>query len=516
MGEKIRVIIKTDVLALLSVLFLLLYSPATSPLCDAFGADSAFFYTVGKGMTDGLLPYRDFFDMKGPYLFFIEYFGQLICRGRTGAFIMQTLSLYASLWIAGTICRAGQKDSWGQLFMELLCLLPVLYIASFTFQGGNLTEELSMPLLMLSLFFALRHLRSGKRKHSVWLGFFYGFVFGVLILLRITNAALIGAILLTISVELLAAKEFKNFFANGGTFIAGCITAFIPPCVFFAAHGLLGEMLYQVFVFGVCYSSESSFWEKLLTVLMENWPMVLITALPVIVMLFFPSKERKDWVFAVSSFILTLVAVAMGNGYLHYFALGLPNIVLGIVLLRKHWKRPDFGALRKWSCRILVTIAAAALLYVQFPNFSEYTANGIKMLLGHSSYAEMKQEILTVRGIIPEEDRNNIYVYGMPTTCSNWYAMADLYPPNRYCDWQEHYIQLVPEIGDELALWLTSEDARWLVTPRDYDIRPQQIREVIETHYHVYAQTENYTLLVRTAASSGDPLILAPDRSGNA
>ena len=56
-----------------SFVFLAVFSFYTSPFsnCDN-GYDSAFFSLVGHGMTKGYLPYRDFFDMKGPFLFFIE------------------------------------------------------------------------------------------------------------------------------------------------------------------------------------------------------------------------------------------------------------------------------------------------------------------------------------------------------------------------------------------------------------------------------------------------------------
>ncbi|MBQ1738745.1 MAG: hypothetical protein II108_00735, partial [Clostridiales bacterium] len=79
---------------LIATAFAAIYSTSTTPLMkDNWGCDSAFFILVGQGMTKGLLPYRDFFDMKGPFLFFLEYIGQMISYGRTGAFIIQCINL---------------------------------------------------------------------------------------------------------------------------------------------------------------------------------------------------------------------------------------------------------------------------------------------------------------------------------------------------------------------------------------------------------------------------------------
>ena len=45
-----------------SVLFLLFYSTATSPLTSYYGEDSAFYAMVGAAMKHGMLPYRDFYE----------------------------------------------------------------------------------------------------------------------------------------------------------------------------------------------------------------------------------------------------------------------------------------------------------------------------------------------------------------------------------------------------------------------------------------------------------------------
>ncbi len=96
--------------------FLTMYSYYTTPFsqCDN-GYDSAFFLLVGQGMTKGLLPYRDFFDMKGPYLFFIEYLGQLVSYGRLGIFLVQWANLLIVCLIA---CKLFGR-SWKKRFRKI-------------------------------------------------------------------------------------------------------------------------------------------------------------------------------------------------------------------------------------------------------------------------------------------------------------------------------------------------------------------------------------------------------------
>ena len=172
---------------------------------DNWGCDSAFFILVGQGMTKGLLPYRDFFDMKGPFLFFLEFIGQMISYGRTGAFIIQCINLSVCLYIIG---KTSDMFSYRLIWLHrLVAFLPVLTVAVMTFEGGNLTEEFCLPVILLSLYFCLRYFKeteiTHEYKHPVMYSLFYGAAVGYICFIRITNAATIGAVLVTVFLLLL-------------------------------------------------------------------------------------------------------------------------------------------------------------------------------------------------------------------------------------------------------------------------------------------------------------------------
>ena len=77
------------VTAVISVLFLLFAYESTSPLYPYIhGLDSSFFMMTGRMVADGKVPYLDFFDMKGPMIFFIEGLGQRLIDGKTGIFLV--------------------------------------------------------------------------------------------------------------------------------------------------------------------------------------------------------------------------------------------------------------------------------------------------------------------------------------------------------------------------------------------------------------------------------------------
>ncbi|MBO4939051.1 MAG: hypothetical protein J6C98_08670 [Oscillospiraceae bacterium] len=488
LDNKRGLLLRLPVLAAVAAVFLLFFSVSTSPLTNEYGGDSAFFMLVGQGMTKGMLPYRDFFDMKGPYLFLVEYIGQLICYGRTGAFLMQWVHLTACLWIADGIFAMTLGRRRASFLWELALMIPWLAVAAVTFEGGNLTEEYSLPWLMLAVYFALRYLRaseaSGDWKHQPWIGFYYGFVFGYLALIRVTNAALIGAVILTISAGLLVKKEFKNLFVNGLMFIFGCAAAFAPMCVYYAGQGLLEEMLSQVFGFGVRYSAEVGMAQKLAGIPKRLVPIML---LPAIVPAIRRQKDWRIWMLTLSAVGLFLVAAVMGNGYLHYMTLGIPNLVLALALAAEGIAGEKRDMIRGGALAVLAVLSFALL----WPKLQHQIATSTEEIRIGSQLFGSRAALLEMNDQIPAED--SVYTYGH--ACSAWYARTGRFPGHRYCDWQEHYITLNPEVGDELAAWLGEENPDWIVIPLHYQFAPQQIAQVVADHYHEYSRNGAYILL---------------------
>ena len=77
-----------------AVLFVLIFSFSTSPLyVDYWGSDSAQFQTIGMAWASGKVPYRDIFDHKGPFIFWVNMIGYKL-GGRTGVLTVQIFFLF--------------------------------------------------------------------------------------------------------------------------------------------------------------------------------------------------------------------------------------------------------------------------------------------------------------------------------------------------------------------------------------------------------------------------------------
>lgn len=504
-----------------AALFIALYSPTTTPLLDGkWGTDSAFFILVGQGMTKGMLPYRDFFDMKGPYLFFIEFIGQLICPERTGAFIIQCINLSVSLYITGKA-----SDLFAERFIWLhrfFASLPVFVIAVVTFEGGNLTEEFCLAPIMLSLYFCLKYFKDAKEtknyKHNLWFSLYNGAAVGFMCFLRITNAATIGAVLFTVFLFLLLKKEIKNMFLNLVMVIAGFAGTCAVPVAFFASKNMLNEMLEQVFVFGVTYSSELGFKDKLANVFSTYRFFLLLLLVPVIVSLIY----REKWyikVLSISSAFLLLVAVTMGNSLYHYCTLFIPHVILGVLIAYKNGGR-IFKVRKNITC-----ILCFALVFVMnsvwfvrsgakgfFTAYSYMISTSdtlassgltgkLKSIPGASDYiftGEENSKALEIASYIPENEKNSVYGFG-DVYWSWWYGVTGTMPAYKYMDWHLNYIELIPGLDNEIAEWIRNEGCIWIVTPADDEPLSKAVYDAIEENYEAQFSNEAYTLYHRVS-----------------
>ena len=115
--------------------------------------DANCFFTVGKSMLYGIVPYRDLYEQKGPLLYALYALCYPIShRTFLGGWLLEVAAAWAFLSLAwkSHLLLTGKRDP---IFLFLTAAL-VYTVPSFL-KGGS-AEELSLPLLMLSFYYGLR------------------------------------------------------------------------------------------------------------------------------------------------------------------------------------------------------------------------------------------------------------------------------------------------------------------------------------------------------------------------
>lgn len=467
-------------LCVASFVFLSVFSTYTSPFTKMQGDDAAFFRLVGQGMTKGMLPYRDFFDMKGPYMFLIEYISQLICFGRMGCFVYQLMNLTVIFCVLDKIHMVtGINLKYTHRFF---LLLPYSWIMAATFEGGNLTEEFSLPFLLICLYCGVRYFTNPNlQTHPAFYAFIYGICFGVISLIRITNAVTICALILGILITLILKKSYKNIWHNALAFLCGSFFAITPAVVYCIYNGILIEMVEAVFLFGFTYAKEGG---------LINWffkdPAKLIFVLPMllpIVITFVTSYKNNaiKWLILLDTICLAVV-VSMGNCYPHYFTLVIPHLAFGFVMVAH-----DIGCenqrrktVRNYACIVCICLLSLSWMILLRCGY---------FIISALTDRWVDYDAIAIAERIPEEDHSSVYTYGVR---SHWYTETGLYPCIKYCDWQDHYIALNPNIEEELVMIFSADPPKWIITENEE--HPAFLNTVLTRQYHLFEHNDSYHL----------------------
>jgi len=223
-------------LSMLGVLFVYFFSYSTSPLYpDYYGGDSAQFLTIGKAQMQGRIPYKEMFDHKGPFIFFIDMLGFMIAGSKSGVAIIQSLFIIITVNAIFDIARLRSESSYFGIIVVVISL--IIYKRNYV--EGNCVEEYCLPFLAVSTYFQMKFLYCKDKRHSPYVAMFYGIAFGICAMTRITNGVMVCTGVLVISVILLIQKQYADLVRNALGFILGFVLVCIPFAFYFCTMNVL-------------------------------------------------------------------------------------------------------------------------------------------------------------------------------------------------------------------------------------------------------------------------------------
>lgn len=219
-----------------------------NPFFEAPARDGGFFLYAGSQILQGKIPYQDFWDSKGPGIFYINALGLLLGGGsRWGVWLVEFLFLFGTFLILFRVI----SQRWGAgagLFGTLLAGLGLRVVLGY----GNYTEEYALLFNAagLVLFLSMVDAKPNYLKY-LWVGAFFGLSFTF----RANN---IGG-LFAIALSVVAYFGFKRNTAEILRIIISLIVGFSLPLVlwtiYFATLGIAGEMVNASILFNFSYAA---------------------------------------------------------------------------------------------------------------------------------------------------------------------------------------------------------------------------------------------------------------------
>ena len=308
--------------------------------------DANSYFSVGKALFHGKMPYRDVFDQKGMYLYF--FYGLCYFVSHTtflGVFLMEVLFAFADLCgIFSVLCLYIRKSTALVLTPAVLAVC----FCSYSFYYGGSAEELCFPFLIWGLFLGLRYFKQDypEREMSVKTLLFTGGLAGMVANIKFTVLGFFFAWMMMVAFSYLARKKFTGAVKACLWFLLGMLIPFVPWILYFAVRkGLYywywGYVYINVFSYSNLNAEGPSFGERIYTLAKILYYVIwknLIYYVFLIPGFFFGTfcvgKKILSHLFVPALAFFLFLGIYIGGSELPYYALPLAVFtVLGFALI---------------------------------------------------------------------------------------------------------------------------------------------------------------------------------------
>ena len=399
-------------LFVVSFVFVIFFSRSTSFLYVFEGGDPAIFKQMGLALLRGKTLYVDYFDNKGCILYFIQALG-LWLGGDFFILLMQAISLTVTLVIWDKMF-ALYRDERGRLLSLGLALVLLLCF----YQDGDLTEEWCLPFASYPLLLYFRSLKSEKQISTSSM-FSIGLCFGIIVFIRVNNAAPFLGFIAYYWIQLLINKSYGKLFQSIAVFFSGLFVV-VSACLlyFYLKAGWDGvdAMVYATFL--------SNFEYIWMEVGRKFYVFVLYYLFLSLCLTQQIMNSRHDKAILIPSLIsYALFVVASGTRcFTHYLISLLPLLMVLLMTLpteQEKAKKPFFVA----------SLLLVVCFYLPIP--LALTANDL--ILKNDKYTKIYSDFHDCIENVPENERDSIYNYNL---LGNGYGMMmheGLLQSNRVC-----------------------------------------------------------------------------------
>lgn len=228
--------------------------PFSECLNNQLDLDTYVYLYGGNLINKGLMPYRDYFDHKGPLVYLMMAAGIRIGR-IAGVWLLQTCLLAVTSIFAFKTSRliASRGAS------ALAAGLAILWYT----QGKTGPETLSVPFLTITLFYFVRYLLDGDIKKGET--FLTGCCFGIVALLKLNLTSLWMVFIPAVILTSLVKKEYLLLLCRAAVFLGGAIAVCAPVLFWLSAKSAFPDFIRDYWFYNLReYGGEPSFLDYLL------------------------------------------------------------------------------------------------------------------------------------------------------------------------------------------------------------------------------------------------------------
>ena len=278
------------------------------------------FFTVGRGITHGLVPYRDLYDQKGPLLYFVYALAALISgHSFLGVFVIEALLFALFLYIGGRMAEllTDKRYSFWLTVSGLAIGIPL----SPAFSHGGSAEEFFLPVFAGSLYIVLKAMRERRPltgSESALLGVFASAALWT----KYTFCGLFAGLAVAVLIWYLADHMGKALLSTILWALTGAAAASAAVLIWYVLNGAIGALWQVYFVDNLTLYSQNirgGNYADPLPNLLNNLSWSIPAALGLTGLLITAKKDWREFLAVVlSAAALFIFTYASGRKYPYY------------------------------------------------------------------------------------------------------------------------------------------------------------------------------------------------------
>lgn len=200
--------------------------------------DSNCFFTVGKSILNGKVLYRDIYEQKGPWLYFLHAGAYLISHKTFfGVYLLELFAGTLFLYFAAKTLELYRVRG---IYLVLPLLGAAIY-ASKSFCHGDSVEELVLPIFMICIYLSERSFCLQKTLHfKEWL--IVGALAGVVFWMKFNLAGFFVGWALVPLYQTLRRNGILGALKAAGAVVLGVLLPTVPVLVYFGTARAFGDL----------------------------------------------------------------------------------------------------------------------------------------------------------------------------------------------------------------------------------------------------------------------------------
>lgn len=428
--------------------------------------DANSYFTMGKGMMNGQVIYRDLYDQKGPYLYLLYGIAYLLCHDSfKGVFLLEIIAISAFLF---SCFKTLNLYCSRKISCLLLPILGAVILSSKSFYWGGAAEEFFLPLLGFSLYFSIKYFKEQTQTTpALKMILLNGIFAGIIMQVKYTMLGFYFAWMAMMAFAYLAHKDFKGFIKGCITFLGGMIITMLPWLIYFGANGALDDWYHcylynNIFLYSNLQEEAISIFTRiydlakiLYWLILDNLPyfaFIVIGMMSMLISLKVRWYEKINLLFLTSFLFL---GIYVGGSVLPYYSIPLTVFtVLGFIILGILIEKIPFRkALTKCFPAFMIISVVVGMVFSYFVSMNSYFLKQDK-----DSYF-----LYRFRDIVLEE--NNPTLLNISCLDAGLYTVADIVPTCKF--FQTNGIPY-PQMFKEQEQYVAEAKTMFIIARDDY------------------------------------------------